>query len=78
MYYLVIIIEISSSLQNSHMWIPGGDSSFSTSTRSKLAVAIAKGRQIVKPSASNAECKIFQHKQEDNCKTETQARSTII
>ena len=60
------------------MWVPGGDSSFSPSTRSKLAAAIAKGRQIVKPSTSNANCKITQQKREENFKTESRAISTII
>ena len=40
--------------------------------------AIAKGRQVVKPSTSNANCKITQQEQEENCKSESQAMSTII
>ena len=61
------------------MWVPGGgDSCFSPNTRSKLAAAIAKGQQIVKPSISNANCKITEQKREENCKTGSWAMSTII
>ena len=67
------------------MWVPGGDSSLSPSTRSKLAAAIAKGQQIVKLSTSNSNCKITQQKREepnaaetiDICKTESRAISIL-
>ena len=72
------ICSCKSLTTTADMWVHGGDSSFSSSTRWKLAAAIAKGRQILKPSASNANYKITQQKREENCKSESRAISTII